>query len=186
MITTRDSRARATVVSRLVIDRVTENERTFTCVGRAGEKVDQATTVVYASDKKPSFLTLAGSNGVLAGPRKSRIVQHYTTLLSSIGSNVVLPCRVTGRPMPDIFWLNTEGEVIGPKHDRFKVMPNGGLMIAQLEWNDMGTYTCIARNQLAKDVAETFVYPSVSGRRSCPDPRTALTTTSSSLLLRTG
>lgn len=168
MITTRDSRARATVVSRLVLDRVTEDERAFTCVGRAGEKVDFATTVVYASDKKPSFMALGGGNGLLGGPRKPRIVQHYTTLLSSIGSNVVLPCRATGRPMPEIFWLNQESEVIGPKHDRFKVMPNGDLMIAQLEWNDMGTYTCIARNQLTKDVADTFVYPSVSARRASP------------------
>lgn len=52
--------------------------------------------------------------------------------------------------------------MIGAQNPRQKVLPNGDLLISPLRWSDMGTYTCIARNPISKDTAETFVYPSVS------------------------
>lgn len=58
--------------------------------------------------------------------------------------------------------LDTEQTMIGTQNPRLKVLPNGDLLISPLRWSDMGTYTCIARNPISKDTAETFVYPSVS------------------------
>lgn len=148
--------ARATTVSRLVIDRMSTSERTFTCVARSGDKIAHATTTVYPSEIA-RFLPLADN-----GPKKIRIVSYFTRLLSTIGENVILPCQATGRPFPEIYWSNPNDDIIGEQNPRIKVMPNGDLMILQLKWSDMGTYTCTARNAMSKDTAETFLYPSVS------------------------
>lgn len=96
------------------------------------------------------------------GPKKTRIVSYYTTLFSTIGENVILPCQATGRPFPEFYWTNANDDIIGDQNPRFKVLPNGDLMILQLKWSDMGTYRCTAQNAVSKDSVETFLYPSVS------------------------
>lgn len=156
-IMTGDPNARATTVSRLVIDRMTASERTFTCVARSAGKIAHATTTVYPSDKSSGLLPLADN-----GPRRARVVFYYTTLLSTIGENVILPCQATGRPFPEFYWTNQNDDIIDEQNPRIKVLPNGDLMILQLKWSDMGTYTCTARNAMSKDTAETFLYPFVS------------------------
>lgn len=158
-ITTGDLNARATTVSRLVIDRMTASDRTFTCVAQSGGKIAHATTTVYPTEN--SGLMPMVDNG----PKKTRIVSYYTTLLSTIGENVILPCQATGRPFPEFYWTNQNDDIIGEQNPRIKVLPNGDLMILQLKWSDMGTYTCTARNAVSKDTAETFLYPFVSTRK---------------------
>lgn len=155
-ITSGDLNARATTVSRLVIDRMSASERTFTCVAQSGGKISHATTTVYPS----------GNSGLIPmidnGAKPARIVSYLTTLLSTIGENVILPCQATGRPFPEIYWTNPNDEIVGDQNQRIKVLPNGDLMILQLKWSDMGTYTCTAHNAVSKDTAETFLYPFVS------------------------
>lgn len=155
-ITSGDLNARATTVSRLVIDRMTESERTFTCVAQSGGKISHATTTVYPS----------GNSGLIPmidnGPKPARIVSYFTTLLSTIGENVILRCQATGRPFPEIYWTNPKDEIVDDQNQRIKVLPNGDLIILKLKWSDMGTYTCTAHNAVSKDAAETFLYPFVS------------------------
>jgi hypothetical protein len=43
--------------------------------------------------------------------------------------------------------------------NRFKILPTGDLLITSLQFKDMGTYICIAKNTVSKDVVSTFVYP---------------------------
>ncbi|XP_013133874.1 PREDICTED: neural/ectodermal development factor IMP-L2-like, partial [Papilio polytes] len=40
------------------------------------------------------------------------------------------------------------------------VLPSGDLLIVELQWGDMGEWTCSARSAQGKDTATTFVYPS--------------------------
>lgn len=155
-VTTRDPDARAEIVSRLILDHVTESERTFTCVARSGSQMAYATTTVIPSGKPASKELLSDA------PSKARIVTHYTKLFNTIGQNVVLPCQATGRPKPEYSWTDPENRIIGANNPRFKVLPKGDLAILQLQFNDLGTYTCTARNDLSTDTAETFLYPAVS------------------------
>lgn len=153
------------VRSRLIIDYFALTERSFTCVGRSGGKTAYATTTIYPAPASTTNLTdLMGLNGMnsLSGPKPSRIVLFYSVIFESIGQKVVLPCEVSGRPHPEVFWLDVEGNVISSHHDRYQVQRNGELVIKSLRWSDMGQFTCIARNPKSKDQASTFVYPIVS------------------------
>ena len=38
-------------------------------------------------------------------------------------------------------------------------MPDGSLVIHNLDFNDMGLYVCVAKNKFGHSLAETFVYP---------------------------
>lgn len=161
-ITESNPTSRARAISRLIIDRSVIAERTFTCVGRAGSKTAVESTTIYPSENTNQELLTSNPGSSSNGLKKVRILSFYSTIFASIGKTIVLPCKASGRPSAEIYWVDTEQNVIGSQNPRHKVLPNGDLLISPLKWSDMGTYTCIARNPLSKDTAETFVYPSVS------------------------
>lgn len=152
-----DSMVRLT--SRLIIDRASPSDREFTCVGRAGSKTD------YASATVPGVTTTGRTHNLtellaIDGPKKPRIVLFYSAIFELMGSNIVLPCNIAGRPYPEIFWLDQNEQLVNGNQDgRVRVLPTGDLLITNLEWLDMGVYTCIARNPAGKDSITTFVYP---------------------------
>ncbi|GAB0086641.1 Neural/ectodermal development factor IMP-L2 [Sergentomyia squamirostris] len=157
--------ALARVRSRLVLEHAAPTERTYTCVGRSGGQTAFATTTVVASAHhvrpKHNFTsdiinTLLNPGG---GPQKPRIVLYYTVMLELMGSDIVLPCNTIGRPRPEIYWLDTNDNLISGQEPRYRVLPTGELIITNLKWSDMGGFTCVARNALAKDTITTFVYP---------------------------
>lgn len=43
--------------------------------------------------------------------------------------------------------------------NRFKILATGDLMIANLQFKDMGTYICLAKSVASKAVISTFLYP---------------------------
>lgn len=165
----------ARVVSRLVIDRSSRaSQTTYTCIGRSAGQLAMASTVVYHIDATGSrlgnFSDLMLLRPVGAGAtspthsfmnlKNARITLHYKTLFENMGSTVVLPCKAVGRPVPEITWLNEDGSVVGSLQDpRLRTLPTGELIITGLRWTDMGTYTCVAKNAISKDEAETFIYP---------------------------
>lgn len=144
-----------------MIDHISPTERTFTCVARAGSKMTTATTTIYPVQDDLEMLAL-GENKNAMGQKNARIVTHYKSIISPIGQSVLLPCRVTGRPFPQIRWRSPSKKIIGFNHPRMTITPEGSLLISPLEWVDMGVYTCEAENSLSEDKAETFVYPAVS------------------------
>lgn len=164
-ITESNPTSRARAISRLIIDRSVVLERTFSCVGRSGRKTAVESTTIYPNENSSS--DLLGLNAGIGsssagGPKKVRILSYYSTIFASIGKSIVLPCKAAGRPHPEIFWLDPEQTMIGTQNPRQKILPNGDLLISPLRWSDMGSWTCVARNPISKDTAETFVYPSVS------------------------
>lgn len=144
--------------SRLIIDRASTTDREYTCVGRAGSKTDHSTATIFGvtSGKKHNLTELSAFDG----PKKPRIVLFYSAIFELMGSSVVLPCSIAGRPYPEVSWLDQYEELInGNGEGRVRVLPTGDLLITDLEWSDMGAYTCIARNPAGKDSISTFVYP---------------------------
>ncbi|XP_031626078.1 neural/ectodermal development factor IMP-L2 isoform X3 [Contarinia nasturtii] len=158
-ITESNPTSRARAISRLIIDRSVVAERTFTCVGRAGGKTAVESTSIYPNENANQGDLLASNSGS-NGLKKVRILSFYSTIFASIGKTIVLPCKASGRPTAEIYWVDTEQNVIGSQNPRHKVLSNGDLLISPLKWSDMGLFHCIARNPLSKDTAETFVYPS--------------------------
>ena len=66
-----------------------------------------------------------------------------------MGSDIRMPCVATGNPKPDIFWLkgNLDVSVFGR---RFQVLPDGTLIILQVQEVDEDQYTCVANNAISR------------------------------------
>lgn len=153
----------ARVVSRLVLDHSTRAaETTYTCIGRSGVQIALASTTVYHIDAPRSNFTdiMRSGHHLFTHLKPARVTLHYKALFEYMGSTVILPCKAVGRPVPEITWKNEEGNVISSMQDpRYRTLPTGELVINELRWADMGTYTCVAKNAISKDEADTFLYP---------------------------
>jgi Immunoglobulin domain len=148
------------VRARIVIDHPIASERTYTCVGQAGNRKAYASTIVYpADDDADDPIAELPSTKMLANLRPARILHYYDAVFEVIGSNLILPCRSSGRPRSEVYWMDEESNVIGDQEPRYKTLPTGELIITSLRWSDMGLYTCVAKNAIAKDTITTFIYP---------------------------
>ncbi|KAL5292424.1 ImpL2 family protein [Megaselia abdita] len=150
----------------LKIDYQIEYERTFTCRGRSGSKQVFSTTTVYPSPelKQRSAYTemyqAQLNHQSRLSANKPKIIYSHPLHIDVVGSNIVLPCHVVGTPRPQIQWVNSDG-YIREENPRYKVLPNGDLLISSIKWEDMGAYKCIAKNSHGKDSADAFIYPAL-------------------------
>ncbi|XP_012522665.1 neural/ectodermal development factor IMP-L2 isoform X2 [Monomorium pharaonis] len=88
------------------------------------------------------------------------ITLHSTWRFALRDSTVILPCRVVGQPTPFLFWIDNADKIVHPAtHDRHTVLPNGDLQITELEWIDMGRYTCKVQSGYTEKSVSTFLYP---------------------------
>uniref|UniRef100_A0A336M8U6 CSON006810 protein n=1 Tax=Culicoides sonorensis TaxID=179676 RepID=A0A336M8U6_CULSO len=158
LISESDPTIMTTVRARLVIDHQIGTERTYTCVARAGGKTVYASTTVH---KGPRHLTkqLNLPDLLVSKKRPVRITHYFKNVLALMGSNLILPCKTNGRPRAEITWLDVDDNVITGQETRFKTLPTGELIISDLKWSDMGSYTCVAKNGFSKDTISTFIYP---------------------------
>ncbi|TDG45466.1 hypothetical protein AWZ03_008089 [Drosophila navojoa] len=141
-----------------IVDHMLSEPRIYTCIGRTGSKTIYASTVVHPSHADQELGSLIVPEKQYQGPQKPRIIYTEKTHLDLMGSTIMLPCKVHARPHAKITWRNNEDKEIVQSH-RFKVLPTGDLLIADLKWEDMGNYKCIAHNAVGRDSADTFVYP---------------------------
>lgn len=139
-----------------IIDHVLNEPRTYTCVGRTAGKTIYASTTVYPQSDLKELMQVRDKSFLTS--MKPHIVYSERMHLDLVGSNVVLPCKVHARPRAEVFWMTEDGSLI-EQNQRFKLLPSGDLLIADIKWEDMGAYKCLARNALGKDTADTFVYP---------------------------
>ncbi|XP_063708931.1 neural/ectodermal development factor IMP-L2 [Culicoides brevitarsis] len=164
LISESDPTIMTTVKARLVIEHQIRSESTYTCVAKSGGKTAYASTTVHKGPRSlikqqnltDNFLYKTNLYGAL---KPVRITNFIKSILTLMGSNLILPCRTIGRPLADITWLDIDGNVIAGKDPRFKTLPTGELIISDLKWSDMGSYTCVAKNGLSKDTISTFIYP---------------------------
>ena len=76
--------------------------------------------------------------------------------MMEMGYDAHLKCVTVGRHSTT--WMGPDETPI-TEGEKFKILPDGSLVIHALDFNDMGVYVCIAKNKFGHDLAETFVYP---------------------------
>ncbi|XP_076762691.1 ecdysone-inducible gene L2 [Xylocopa sonorina] len=144
----------ARINSKLVIECVTPDDAGLIyCASVSAREVKIST---------PTVLLVNNDNG--SGNCSSEsdpiITLYSSTLVANIGATVVLPCRASGKPTPQITWLDNYSVPLSLSTNlRHRVLDSGDLLIEELLWEDMGSYTCQAKSGNRQQVVSTFLYP---------------------------
>ncbi|BET02803.1 IGc2 [Nesidiocoris tenuis] len=142
------------VVSRYIVDcAAPEDEGKYTCKAYAGgESIATPPTLVVVEGAESALL----NTGACPTQVAPRFTMFTSMTLQDIGNNVRVPCRAHGLPRPRVYWTK-DGVLVNKP--RFVFHENGDMEISNLQWADMGTYTCVAENSLGKESTSTFIYP---------------------------
>jgi len=148
-----DETSLAVAHSKLELDCVTEKDAGYyECVasqGKATETVGvQVRVASYARGSSCQPLSMTTTPPVIS--------MHYQTYMLEMGFEAHLKCVTIGRHAT--FWLGPDEQPI-TDNEKFKTLPDGSLIIHDLNFNDMGAYVCVAKNKFGHAMAETFVYP---------------------------
>lgn len=141
------------VSSTYVIDCVRpEDQGLKYCVSVSKKKVVQsAATVLLVNTTKAT---------VCSSESQPTITLHSSWRFALEQNTVILPCRAVGQPAPYLFWIDNLGNTISPAtHARHTILANGDLQITDLEWADMGEYTCKVQSGYTEKSVSTFLYP---------------------------
>ncbi|XP_041858722.1 immunoglobulin superfamily member 10-like [Melanotaenia boesemani] len=78
---------------------------------------------------------------------------HIRAVSFPAESTARLECEAQGEPKPSITWTKVATGAVMSIHSsqRFKVLPNGTLVIQNVQLQDRGTYICIANSFLGRD-----------------------------------
>eukprot|EP00794_Sanderia_malayensis_P015668 gene15668-17248_t len=88
----------------------------------------------------------------LEKPQIKKLPQGFLSH-TKVGSNVTLPCEVSGRPKPRIKWVRRGGN-FNLNDNRYQVHDNGSLSIQSITPKDAATYVCKASNKAGHVKAE--------------------------------
>lgn len=106
--------------------------------------------------------------------KPARVHMWTHNKLEIIGQDAILYCRAAGSPAPRVRWTGpwssdeeqaqlelSEHYLGGRDHDseKYHVLPTGDLLVRDLSWDDMGSYTCTVSNEHGSDSVSTFLYP---------------------------
>lgn len=141
-------------VAQLRLPCLTESEAgLYECRARAGKQEVSAVTEVNIVEYEENLCRKEG---------QPEIAMWRPTVMVEEGDVMVLPCRVKDPHDQEIAWTNGRGEDIG-NDVRFVVTESGDLVISSVTWNDMGQYTCTAKNLKGATSVNTFLYPLAPG-----------------------
>ncbi|KAG7482809.1 neogenin isoform X9 [Solea senegalensis] len=97
--------------------------------------------------------------------RKLEFLVQPVSVTKVVGTSVLLPCVVTGFPVPQVRWMLGD-KLLQESEGHVEVMGGGSLQISNITEKNAGVYTCIADNsnatieaqaQLTVQVAPQFV-----------------------------
>jgi len=127
----------------------------YECRARSGEQELSAVTKVELAD---------WSSGDLCSEAGTPEVAAWSpTLMVEEGTDAVLRCRaMSNEDNITTTWLNDKGEEVG-KGERHSVTSSGDLVVRDVSFADMGTYTCRLTNKMGSDQVDTFLYPLAPG-----------------------
>ena len=127
----------------------------YECRARSGEQEVSAVTKVELAD---------WSSGDLCSEAGTPEVAAWSpTLMVEEGTDAVLRCRaMSNEDNISTTWLNDKGEEVG-KGERHSVTASGDLVVRDVSFADMGTYTCRLTNKMGSDQVDTFLYPLAPG-----------------------
>ncbi|XP_037646666.1 immunoglobulin superfamily member 10-like [Sebastes umbrosus] len=100
----------------------------------------------------PSVPAAPGAPVVRSRPRIAD--PHIRTVSFPAESTVRLACEAKGEPKPSITWTKVATGAVMSIHSRaqrFEVLPNGTLVIQNVQLQDRGTYICSAHSFLGRD-----------------------------------
>ena len=72
-----------------------------------------------------------------------------------INTRVEITCNPTGEPKPTISWLFGAMHLQG--NGKYRILPNGNLIIRNVTKDDSGEYTCKASNKLGEAYRKGFL-----------------------------
>ncbi|XP_012054672.1 PREDICTED: neural/ectodermal development factor IMP-L2 [Atta cephalotes] len=141
------------ITSTYVIDCVrVEDQGLKYCVSVSKNVVAQST---------PTVLLVNSTKATECNSESQPTITLHASWRFALNENtVILPCRVVGHPAPYLFWLDNSSKIISPTtHARHTVLPSGDLQITDLNWPDMGEYTCKVQSGYTEKSISTFLYP---------------------------
>nr|XP_020451176.1 matrix-remodeling-associated protein 5-like [Monopterus albus] len=101
----------------------------------------------------PPFPWVLGAGGGGVKPHITTVTTASVSVLAE--SDVILPCKATGNPQPNIAWTKVSTGATIPantKHGlRFEVFKNGTFVIKNIQLQDRGQYLCTAQNRFGSD-----------------------------------
>ncbi|XP_012135290.1 ecdysone-inducible gene L2 isoform X2 [Megachile rotundata] len=144
----------ARITSKLVIECVTPDDAGLIyCASVSAREVKISTPTELRVNSE-------GVSGNCSSESDPTITLYSPTLVANIGATVVLPCRASGKPTPEITWLDNFNVPLSLSTNlRHRVLDSGDLLIEELLWKDMGGYTCQAKSGHRQQVVSTFLYP---------------------------
>ncbi|XP_074551267.1 matrix-remodeling-associated protein 5-like [Halichoeres trimaculatus] len=102
--------------------------------------------------QRPPSSSLPGASVVRSRPRIAD--PHIRTVSFPAESTARLNCEAQGEPKPSITWTKVATGAVMSIHSRaqrFEVLPNGTLVIQNVQLQDRGTYICNAQSFLGRD-----------------------------------
>ncbi|XP_076367484.1 zwei Ig domain protein zig-4-like [Tachypleus tridentatus] len=145
--------------SRLFLDCVTaKQEGVYSCVAENPYQRISGETVVKLSKEGNTVNALCMAKKSFGTP--ARIYMWTRTRIEVQGNDIQLFCRASGNPQPKLAWMRGDenGKLI-ESSEKYKILESGDLVIRNLAWEDLGGYTCLAKNVHGNDKTFTFVYP---------------------------
>lgn len=84
---------------------------------------------------------------------KPKFVETLSDVQISQGNTVILECRVTGNPRPEVTWYKDGERIFEDAKHRIEIRPGDlcVLTIRGVDYENQGTYTCTASNQAGED-----------------------------------
>jgi len=138
-------------VARLVLSCLTEADGgQYECRARAGREQESAVTelnVVHWEEADTDHCTKT---------RRPEISVWRPTVLVEVGRTVSLPCQTNSED--SLVTWSTRGVAI-QAGGRIKISKTGELEISDVNWSDMGQYTCTVTNTGGSDIIQSFIYP---------------------------
>ena len=124
---------------------------------RNGDEVGQGHTFVIPSLSQRDVANYACNASNEAGYEYKNVIVNILTVVAKIkegprellvaskGSDVVLPCRAAGFPVPSIHW-SKDGHMVEEGQGEKYRLDSGFLKILKANDSDQGNYTCTAEN----------------------------------------
>uniref|UniRef100_A0A1I7UEY2 Immunoglobulin domain protein n=1 Tax=Caenorhabditis tropicalis TaxID=1561998 RepID=A0A1I7UEY2_9PELO len=122
-----------------------ENSGVYKCIATNGHK-----TVESAAE-----IEIEGENRNCESNKAPSIVQWSDSRFEMETNVATLMCRAD-KPA-EFTWIFNEKVINGGS--RFEIMPYGDLLIKNVQWEDMGSYICVARNKYGESEEVAFLYP---------------------------
>lgn len=125
----------------------------YECRARAGEQELSAVTEVRLADWQEG--DLCHESG------QPEVGAFSPTIMVEEGQDALLRCRPMKGKVTTT-WTNDKGHKLG-EGERYSVTSEGDLMVKDVNFQDMGTYTCTLSNSAGDASVETFLYPLAPG-----------------------